>query len=446
MIENICAPATPYGSSAIGIIRCSGPEAIILITKLFKGHDLTKVKSHTIHYGWIMDQNEVVDEVLCNVFLKPTSFDGENMVEINCHGGPYVMQRILNLLLDHGFRLAEPGEFSKRAFLNHKLDLTQAEAIMDVISASNSIALRSSQNALRKSTSKLIRGFREKLLDVIAKIEVNIDYPEYEDSILVTQEYLTLVVKEICKEFDDILETSKISKLAIHGIHTAIVGKPNVGKSSLLNFLLEEDKAIVTDIPGTTRDLIEGSLTLGNMTLHLIDTAGIRESKDKVEQIGIKRSSQAIENADLVLLILDISKPLDAMDQHLLDITKDKRRVIIANKADQIPQWYIEGAVLFSCKNKTGIEKLTQQIQEVTKVEKFNIDEGRYLSNIRQTDLMSKANQALKQALHACEMGMDVDLIEIDIRQAFDDLGAITGDAIPDELITALFTKFCLGK
>lgn len=446
MIENICAPATPYGSSAIGIIRCSGPEAIQLVNTIFKGHDLTKVASHTIHYGFIMDQNEVLDEVLCNVYLEPTSFDGENMVEINCHGGTYVMQRILNLLLKNGFRMAEHGEFSKRAFLNKKLDLTQAEAIMDIIAASNSIALRSSQNSLRKSTSHLIRKFREKLLDILAKIEVNIDYPEYEDSVEVTKEYLEPVLKEVCEELSEILKTSEISKLAIHGIKTAIVGKPNVGKSSLLNLLLDEEKAIVTDIPGTTRDLVEGSLNLGNMTLHLIDTAGIRESEDTVERIGIERSNQVIESADLVLLVLDVSKTLDDVDQQLMDLTKNKKRIIVANKSDQNVLWNIENMVLFSCENKTGIEELANQIRRVTQIEELNIDEGKYLSNARQTDLMSRANQSLHQAWKACEMGMDIDLVEIDIKQAFEDLGAITGDAIPDELITALFTKFCLGK
>ncbi|MDE5714621.1 MAG: tRNA uridine-5-carboxymethylaminomethyl(34) synthesis GTPase MnmE [Anaeroplasmataceae bacterium] len=446
MIENICAPATPYGSSAIGIIRCSGPEAIQLVNTIFKGHDLTKVASHTIHYGFIMDQNEVLDEVLCNVYLEPTSFDGENMVEINCHGGTYVMQRILNLLLKNGFRMAEHGEFSKRAFLNKKLDLTQAEAIMDIIAASNSIALRSSQNSLRNSTSHLIRKFREKLLDILAKIEVNIDYPEYEDSVEVTKEYLEPVLKEVCEELSEILKTSEISKLAIHGIKTAIVGKPNVGKSSLLNLLLDEEKAIVTDIPGTTRDLVEGSLNLGNMTLHLIDTAGIRESEDTVERIGIERSNQVIESADLVLLVLDVSKTLDDVDQQLMDLTKNKKRIIVANKSDQNVLWNIENMVLFSCENKTGIEELANQIQRVTQIEELNIDEGKYLSNARQTDLMSRANQSLHQAWKACEMGMDIDLVEIDIKQAFEDLGAITGDAIPDELITALFTKFCLGK
>lgn len=446
MVDNICAKSTPYGASAIAIIRCSGPQAIELVNKIFSGCDLTKAPTHTIHYGRIVDENETVDEVLCNVFIGPKSFDGENMVEINCHGGVLVTNKILDLLLKTGFRLAEPGEFSKRAFLNKKIDLTQAEAIMDVIHAENNLALRSSQNALRQSTTKLIYSFRDKLLDVLAKIEVNIDYPEYEDSIEVTKEVLLPVLVEMKKDMEEILNNSKISKLAIHGIRTAIVGKPNVGKSSLLNLLLEEDKAIVTDIPGTTRDLIEGSLTIGDLTLHLIDTAGIHHSTDTVEQIGMERSSKAIEEADLVLVVLDLSRPLEEEDQYLLDLTKDKTRILIGNKSDQTPCFDFPDMVSISAKYGTGFDSLISAIQKVTRMNELNIDEGKYLANARQTDLMHKAYQALNQAYKACLDGIDIDLIEIDIKQAFDDLGAITGQSTPEELITALFTKFCLGK
>lgn len=446
MVDNICAKATPYGASAIAIIRCSGPQAIDLVNQIFSGCDLTKVPTHTIHYGRIVDENETVDEVLCNVFIGPKSFDGENMVEINCHGGILVANRILDLLLKTGFRLAEPGEFSKRAFLNKKIDLTQAEAIMDIIHAENNLALRSSQNALRQSTTKLIYSFRDKLLDILAKIEVNIDYPEYEDSIEVTKEVLLPVLIEMKKEMEEILNNSKISKLAIHGIRTAIVGKPNVGKSSLLNLLLEEDKAIVTDIPGTTRDLIEGSLTIGDLTLHLMDTAGIHHSTDTVEQIGMERSSKAIEEADLVLVVLDLSRPLEEEDQYLLDLTKDKTRILIGNKSDQTPCFQLPELVPISAKFGTGFDSLICAIQKETRMNELNIDEGKYLANARQTDLMHKAYQALNQAYKACLDGIDIDLIEIDIKQAFDDLGAITGQSTPEELITALFTKFCLGK
>lgn len=446
MVENICAPATPYGSAAISIIRCSGPLAIELVSKIFKGADLLKAKSHTIHYGYIMDNDKVVDEVLCNVFIAPHSYDGENTVEINCHGGILVTSKVLQVLLNNGFRLAERGEFSKRAFLNKRLDLTQAEAIMDIIGAKNDIALKASEGSLRKTTSNLISNFREKLLDVLAKIAVNIDYPEYEDSLVVTNEYLINVLTEMLKDMEEIIANSKISTLAIHGVKTAIVGKPNVGKSSILNFLLNEDKAIVSNIPGTTRDLVEGSLNVGNITLHLIDTAGIRESEDVVEKIGIERSNKILAESDLVLLVLDASKALEQADQELLELTKDKKRIILANKSDLLPKWKMTNVIEFSTINKTGFKELCQKLDEITCINQLNIDEGRFLANERQLNLMQKAHQALKQALSAAELGLDIDLVEIDIKMAFESLGIITGEATPDELLTALFTKFCLGK
>ena len=446
MVENICAPATPYGSSAISIIRCSGPDTFKLINKIFKGKDLTKVPTHTMHFGYIMDGKEIVDEVLCNVFVGPKSFDGENTIEINCHGGVLVTNKVLSLLLRSGFRMAERGEFSKRAFLNKRLDLTQAEAIMDVIGAQNDIALRVGTNSLRKSTTNLIRTFRDNLLDVLAKIEVNIDYPEYEDSIEVTNNYLLPLIDKMLVDMKEILRNSEISKIAIHGIKTAIVGKPNVGKSSILNMLLDEEKAIVSDIPGTTRDLVEGSLNVGNITLHLVDTAGIRESDDYVEKIGIERSTKAINEANLIFLVLDSTKELDDTDKELIRLTESKPRIIIANKSDGEAVWSIDEAVYMSAKEKLGIKELTDKLNEVTNIDTLNIDEGKFLANQRQVDLMKKAYNHLISAKEACEMEIDVDLIEIDLKQAFDYLGNITGDSSPEELITALFTKFCLGK
>lgn len=446
MVDNICAIATPYGTGAISIIRCSGPNAIELVNNIFKGKNLTKCKSHTIHYGYIMDNNEIVDEVVCNLFIGPKSFDGENTVEINCHGGIYVTNCVLQVLLNNGFRLAERGEFSKRAFLNKRLDLTQAEAIMDIISSNNSIALKSSNNSLRSQTSKLVNSFRDKLLDLLAKIEVNIDYPEYDDAVTVTNEYLYPIINELIEEMKVILYNSSISTIAIHGIKTAIVGKPNVGKSSLLNMLLDEDKAIVSSIAGTTRDLVEGSLNIGNITLHLIDTAGIRESDDYVESIGILRSQKAINEADLVLLVLDSSNELEDEDYKLLDLTKDKKRIIIANKNDLLCNINHDVDVYISAKEKKGIDLLADKIYKITNLCDFNIDEGKYLNNNRQVNLMNKAYNSLLNALDAINNGVDVDLIEIDIKDAFDSLGEITGEAYPEELITALFTKFCLGK
>jgi len=446
MVDNICAISTPYGVGAISIIRCSGPDAIILVNNIFKGKDLTKVKSHTIHHGLIVDNGEVIDDVVCNVYIGPKSFDGENMVEINCHGGVYVTNSVLQTLLKNGFRLAERGEFSKRAFLNHKLDLTQAESIMDVISSTNKLALKGSQSSLRKSTYNLIQKFRDKILDLLAKIEVNIDYPEYDDAVVVTNDYLLPVINEMLKDMKEILKNSEISTIAIHGIKTCIVGKPNVGKSSLLNMLLDEDKAIVSNIAGTTRDMVEGTFNLGNITLHLIDTAGIHESNDLVENIGIKKSEKALEEADLVFLVLDSSSELSKDDYELLKITENKKRIIIANKIDLKPKWNIDDAIYISTKNRDGLEQLEKKILEITNINTFESLNGNYLNNTRQINLMQKAYDSLLNAKNACENLMDIDLIEIDIKDAYDSLGEITGEASRDELITALFTKFCLGK
>ncbi len=446
MLDNICAIATPYGTGAISIIRCSGPKAIEYVNNIFKGKNLNKCASHTIHYGYILNNGEVVDEVLCNIFKAPNSFDGENCVEINCHGGPFVTSEVLKVLLKSGFRLAERGEFSKRAFLNKKLDLTQAEAIMDIISSNNKLALKSSTNSLRSKTAKMIKEFRDKILQILAEIEVNIDYPEYEDSVEVTHNYLTPIIDEMLNDMEHILDNSTISTVLVSGIKTAIVGKPNVGKSSLLNMLLNEDKAIVSNIAGTTRDLVEGMLNIRNITLHLIDTAGIRKSDDYVESIGIERSEKAIKEADLVLLVLDSSNELDEEDYKLLDLTKNKKRIIIANKNDLKAKWNLDDVIYISALNKEGLEELADKIYEITNISNFNVDDDKYLNNERQVSLMEKAYEALKSAKKGIENEIDIALIDVDIKEAFDSLGEITGDAYPTELIDALFTKFCLGK
>ena len=446
MVDNICAIATPYGVGAIAIIRCSGPEAIELVSKVFDGKNLAKCKSHTVHYGHIIENGEAVDEVLCSVFKGPNSFDGEDIVEISTHGGVYVTNRVLGVLLDNGFRLAERGEFSKRAFLNHRLDLTEAESIMDIISSENDIALKSSLGSLRHQTRNLIRTFRDKILDILAKIEVNIDYPEYEDSVDVTHEYLSPLIDDMLIDMKKILDNSEVSTIAIHGINTAIVGKPNVGKSSLLNMMLDENKAIVSDIPGTTRDLVEGRLTVRNVTLNLIDTAGIHETDDYVESIGIERSRNAINKADLVLMVLDASNELDDIDKELLKLTENKKRIIILNKSDLKQKIEIADAISVSAIRSEGMDLLSDKILEITSINSLKNMDGNYLNNNRQVALMKKAYKSLEAAKASCEMLTDVSLIEIDIKDAFDALGEITGESYPDELITALFTKFCLGK
>ena len=423
MNDNICAISTAYGVGAISVIRCSGPLAFTLVSKVFDGKNLNNVKSHTAHYGHIVENGEVIDEVLCTVFKGPNSFDGEDIVEIGCHGGVYVTNRVLGVLLNNGFRLAERGEFSKRAFLNHRLDLTEAESIMDIISAENDIALKSSLSSLRSSTKNLISKFRNKILNLLAEIEVNIDYPEYEDSVDVTHNYIAPIIDEMLKDMKIILDNSKISTIAIHGVNTAIVGKPNVGKSSILNMMLDENKAIVSDIPGTTRDLVEGRLNIGNVTLNLIDTAGIHETEDYVESIGIERSKKAIEKADLVLMVLDASKELDSLDNELLKITENKNRIIILNKNDLDAKISIPEAISISALKSEGMDILSEKILEITSINSIKNMDGNYLNNNRQIALMNKAYNSLLNAKRATADLVDISLIEIEIKEAFDALG-----------------------
>lgn len=444
--DSICAIATPYGTGAISIIRTSGENSIELVNSIFKGKDLTKVSANTINYGYIVYNGEIVDEVMVSVFHGPKSFTAENSCEISCHGGVFNTNKVLEALLSIGFRLAQPGEFSKRAFLNGRIDLTQSEAIMDIISADNNIALKSAMNSLRKSTRELVNSLREKILNIIAQIEVNIDYPEYDDAIVMTNDIILPLLDDTIDKMNDVLNHSYISKMAIHGIKTAIIGRPNVGKSSLLNMLLDEEKAIVTSVAGTTRDLVEGRLSLGNVTLNLIDTAGIRESSDIVEKIGIEKSKKLIEEAELILLVLDSSMDLTDIDYELLELTKDKRRIIIANKSDLEDKLKLDNAIYISAKNNEGMALLEKKIMELTKLNEFNVNDQNYLSNVRHIALLKKTLSSLYQAREACMSMMEVDMIEIDIKEAWLTLGEITGETNPDQLINELFSKFCLGK
>ena len=445
--DTICAIATPYGVGAISVIRVSGDDAIEIVNKIFKGKNLKKVLPNTIHYGYIIDGEDIVDEVMVSVFHSPKSFTGEDSCEISCHGGIYNTNRVLETILKNGARLAQPGEFSKRAFLNGRIDLAQSEAIMDIISSSNELALKASLHSLRKGTTNLIKSLREELLDLIAKIEVNIDYPEYDDAIVMTDEIIEPIVRKLIDKMEDILKHSRLGVMAVNGVKTAIVGRPNVGKSSLLNLLLEEEKAIVTDIAGTTRDIIEGELTLGNVTLKLIDTAGIRKSTDVVEKIGIERSKKAIAECEVCLLVLDSSMPLTNEDIELLKLTENKQRIVIYNKNDlprkidlDIPH------IDISALNSEGISLLERSLLEITKINEFNANDNNYLSNTRHVALMSQALQSLKSGHEACKMHIDVDMIEIDIKDAWYKLGSIIGEESPELLINELFSKFCLGK
>lgn len=445
--DNICAIATPYGVGAISVIRCSGINSIELVNKVFKGKNLTQVDGNTINYGYIHDNGEIVDEVMVSVFRAPKSFTAENSCEISCHGGIFNTNKVLELLISIGFRMAEPGEFSKRAFLNGRIDLTQAEAIMDVIAADNKIALKSSLNSLRSSTKNLVSSLREDILNIVAQIEVNIDYPEYYDIETMTNDLIIPRLNEVIDRCEDVLRHSYISKMAIHGIKTAIIGRPNVGKSSLLNMLLDEDKAIVTDIAGTTRDLVEGRLSLGNVSLNLIDTAGIRDhANDVVEQIGIDKSRRLIDEAELILLVLDSSSELTDIDKKLIDITNDKRRIIICNKSDLNRRVDLDDAIYISAKDKAGLSILEDKILNITKINEFNVDNVNYVSNARHIGLLKSALDSLYNSKKAAEALISVDMIELDIKEAWIKLGEIIGETDPNELISSLFSKFCLGK
>ncbi len=447
MYDDICAIATAYGVGAISIIRCSGPNSLELVEKIFKGKKLTEVKPNTINYGYIMDKEDVVDEVMVSVFRAPHSFTGEDSCEVSCHGGVFNTNKVLETLLSNGFRMAEPGEFSKRAFLNGRIDLTEAEAIMDVISSSNDVALKSALNSLRSGTRNLINSLRDDIFKIIGQIEVNIDYPEYYDVSIMTNDIIMPPLKKIISRMEDVIEHSYISNMVIHGIKTAIIGRPNVGKSSILNMLLDEEKAIVTDVAGTTRDLVEGKLSLKNVTLDLIDTAGIRDGLvDVVEQIGISKSKKLIESAELILLVLDASNDLIDMDQELLELTKNKRRIIIANKIDKGIKINLDDCLYISTKTKNGLFELEDKIIKTCNINEFNVNDINYTSNIRHIDLLKKSLISLKSAYEACINNLGVDMVEIDMKDAWTILGDITGDNDPSLLLDKMFKTFCLGK
>lgn len=446
MMDAICAIATSYGSGAISIVRASGKDSIKMINEIFKGPDLTKVKSHTISYGSIVYEGEVIDEVLVSVFLPPRTYTREEIVEINCHGGMFVTNKILETLLKIGFRLADSGEFTKRAYLNGRIDLTQAEAVMDIISSGNDMMLKNSNKALRKEITKMITSLRERLLGLIAKIEVNIDYPEYDDAIEMTNEIIIPELTSIKEEVNTILEHSKIGKSLSYGINTAIIGRPNVGKSSLLNMLLEEEKAIVSHFAGTTRDIIEGKLNIGNITLNLIDTAGIRESDDYVEQIGITKAKEVLEKAELVLLVLDNSN-ITEYDQQLLKLTENKNRIIILNKMDLNNKANIDlPHIMISALKGEGLREIETEIIKIAKINELNKVDATYLTNARQVSKLQLAYNAILDAIASSSIYLPVDMVELDIKKAWDILGEIIGISSGDELINELFSKFCLGK
>ena len=443
-MDTICAIATPLGKGAISIIRVSGNEAIRIVNKIFD-KNLLKAKSHTVHYGHIYDNEELIDEVLVSVFKAPKTFTKEDVVEINCHGGIYTTNKTLELLIASGCRLAEAGEFTKRAFLNGRIDLTQAEAVMDVIEAEGKQSLRLANVGLSGRLSKEIISLRELILDAIAKIEVNIDYPEYDDAIVMTDEILLPVANEILGKIDKLLENAETGQIIRNGVNVAIIGKPNVGKSSLLNALLEEDKAIVTNIAGTTRDTVEGDMTIKGIALKLIDTAGIRETDDLVEKIGVDKAKAVMKKADIVILVFDNSLELSDADRMLLDLSKDLNRIIVLNKIDLNDRNIIDGddVVKVSSLKGIGIRDLENKIFETLNVD---LNNASYLSNARHIGKVREAKELIISVIQGLHDYDPIDMVEIDLKRAWEVLGEIIGDTYTDSLIDELFSKFCLGK
>lgn len=455
--DTIAAIATPPGEGAISIVRLSGDDAVTLADQVFKGKDLTKVSSHTINYGHFIDPKtrEIIDEVMVSVLRAPKTFTREDTVEINCHGGIVPTNKILQVLLTNGARLAEPGEFTKRAFLHGRIDLAQAESVMDLIRAKTDRSMKAALNQLDGELSQLIRNLRQEILDVLAQVEVNIDYPEYDDVEEITSKLLREKALDVCAKIEQLLVTARQGKILREGLATALVGRPNVGKSSLLNHLLHEDKAIVTDIAGTTRDVIEEYVNVLGVPLKLVDTAGIRETDDRVEKIGVERSRQALDRSDLVILLLNASEPLTTEDIELLQLTQDKKRIIVLNKMDLEPKLdlnelyqHVDKAEVLktSVLKNEGIRELEEHIAMLFYGGIENSQTTVLVTNARHIALLEQAKAALEAVLTGLEQELPVDLVQIDMTRAWELLGEITGDSYQDELLDQLFSQFCLGK
>lgn len=457
--DTIAAISTPVGEGGISIIRISGEDAVVVAKRLYRGSkDLAQVASHTINYGHIVDPDTgaEVDEVMVSVMRAPHTYTCEDVVEINCHGGLMATNRILQLVLSYGARMAEPGEFTKRAFLNGRIDLSQSEAVMDLIRAKTDKSMKVALNQLDGDLSRLIRHLRQDILDVLAQVEVNIDYPEYDAVEEMTTKMLKEKALDIQQRIQALLKTAKQGKVLREGLATAIIGRPNVGKSSLLNTLLHEDKAIVTDVAGTTRDVIEEYVNVDGVPLKLIDTAGIRDTDDTVEKIGVERSKRALDAADLILLLIDSSAPLTAEDCELLTATHGKQRIVILNKTD-LPRRVdldelkklTDGDALIetSIVKHEGMDQLGQQISKMFFNEGIESSQNNVMvTNARHIGLLHQANAALSDVLKGINAGMPVDLVQIDMTRCWDLLGEITGDSYQDELLDQLFSQFCLGK
>lgn len=450
MNDTICAISTALGVGAISIIRVSGDEAIDIVNKIFD-KDLTKKESHTINYGHIVYNGEIIDEVMVSIMKSPKTFTKEDIVEINSHGGVAVTNKVLEILLLEGARLAEPGEFTKRAFLNGRIDLVEAESIMDLIESKTETSRKLAISGMEGKVSKLVKNIIDNLVKVNANIEVNIDYPEYEDIEIVTKEKIEEMSKYINKELTKLLNESENGKIIKDGINTLILGRPNVGKSSILNKIIEEDKAIVTSVAGTTRDIVEGQIRVNGILLNIIDTAGVRETEDIVEKIGVEKSLSLVNDADLIILVFNNNEKLTDEDKKLLEYTKEKKRIIVINKIDlennlDISNLKNERIVKISALKDSGIENLKNEINDMFNLEEINLGDFTYLSNSRQISLVKKAVEISKNLEDALNNDVPIDLLEIDIKEICEILGEIIGESYDDKLIDTLFSNFCLGK
>ncbi|HCW8503270.1 TPA: tRNA uridine-5-carboxymethylaminomethyl(34) synthesis GTPase MnmE [Staphylococcus aureus] len=457
-LDTITSISTPMGEGAIGIVRLSGPQAVEIADKLYKGkHLLNDVPSHTINYGHIIDpeSKEVVEEVMVSVLRAPKTFTREDIIEINCHGGILTINRVLELTMTYGARMAEPGEFTKRAFLNGRIDLSQAEAVMDFIRSKTDRASKVAMNQIEGRLSDLIKKQRQSILEILAQVEVNIDYPEYDDVEDATTEFLLEQSKEIKQEINRLLDTGAQGKIMREGLSTVIVGKPNVGKSSMLNNLIQDNKAIVTEVAGTTRDVLEEYVNVRGVPLRLVDTAGIRETEDIVEKIGVERSRKALSQADLILFVLNNNEALTQEDYTLYEVVKNEDVIVIVNKMDLEQNIDINEVkdmigdtplIQTSMLKQEGIDELEIQIRDLFFGGEVQNQDMTYVSNSRHISLLKQARQTIQDAIDAAKSGVPMDMVQIDLTRTWEILGEIIGETASDELIDQLFSQFCLGK
>lgn len=450
--RTIAAIATPQGTGGISVIRISGENAVEIANRVFFGKNLCEVPTHTVHYGYIKNGvGEIIDEVLVTVMLSPRTFTCENTVEVSCHGGTVTTQSVLQAIIEAGAYMAEPGEFTKRAFLNGRIDLSQAEAVIDVINAANKLAQRNAVAQLGGTLSAEIKSVRDELVHLCAEMQVIIDYPD-EDLEDITEDDIKNVCRACAERVEKLIKTSDDGRIMKDGIRTAIVGKPNVGKSSILNCLAQEERAIVTEIAGTTRDVIEETVTVGGISLILSDTAGIRETDDVVEKIGVTKSRQYLDTADLVIVVIDAAQELDDDDRDVLLATKDKKRIILLNKSDKAAKVAVsdfdtdDTVIEISAKTGSGIDRFAGEIEKLCRLDEIQSENGRIITNMRHKTALIGAADALECAADALEAGMPCDIVSIDIAAAIEALGEITGETVSESIVADIFHNFCVGK